>query len=198
MKEGTGGQRAVFLDRDGVLIEDVDLLTRVEQLKILPGVPESLARLRRAGFRLLVVTNQTVVARGMCSEADVAAVNARMDAMLQAAGAPPLDGVYVCPHHPSGTLEAYRVDCECRKPRPGLLVRGAREHGVDLGRSYIVGDRITDVGAGARAGCRTVLVQTGRHTAAPIQSGDPVGADVKPDHVARDFAAATDWILGRD
>lgn len=187
--------RAVFLDRDGVLIEDVHLLTRPEQVVIPPGVPAALRALGEAGFKLIVVSNQPVVARGLVSEADVRAVNAHMESLLRGAGAPPLDGVYVCPHHPNATLPAYRLDCDCRKPRPGLFRRAAAEWGLDLGASFAVGDRITDIIAGARAGCRTVLVQTGRHEEKPIETSEPLDTSIQPDHRCADLAAAAEWML---
>lgn len=188
-------KRAVFLDRDGVLNEDVHLLTRPEELRLLPGVPEALARLDAAGFLLLVVTNQTVVARGLCTEQDVASVHERLQAMVMAAGGPSIAGWYVCPHHPSATLPGYRQVCDCRKPAPGLLLRGAEEHGVSMADSFLVGDRPTDLLAGVRAGCRTVLVLTGRHDRPPIEAGEGALPVVTADAVCRDLEAAADWIL---
>lgn len=187
--------RAVFLDRDGVLIEDVHLLTRPEQVVIPPGVPGALRALGEAGFKLVVVSNQPVVARGLASEPEVRAVHARMESLLRSAGAPPLDGIYFCPHHPNATLPAYRVDCDCRKPKPGLFRRAATELNLDLRASFAVGDRITDIIAGARAGCRTVLVQTGKHHEKPIETSEPLDATIQPDHIGADLAAAVDWIL---
>ncbi len=186
---------AVFLDRDGVLIEDVHLLTRPEQVVIPAGVPSALKALGEAGFKLIVVSNQPVVARGLASELDVRAVNVHMESLLQSAGAPPLDGIYICPHHPNATLPAYRVDCDCRKPKPGLFRRAAMELNLDLRASFAVGDRITDIIAGARAGCRTVLVQTGKHHEKPIETSEPLDPTIQPDHIGADLAAAVGWIL---
>src|SRR5665213_3007851 len=112
---------AVFLDRDGVLIEDVDLLDDISRIRILPGVPDALQRLGRAGFRLIVATNQPIIARGIVSEQEVDQINREIAARLERAGAPVIDRFYVCPHHPKATIAAYRVECQCRKPRPGLL-----------------------------------------------------------------------------
>lgn len=187
--------RAVFLDRDGVLVEDIDLLTRASDLRVLRGVPPALGRLRQAGFRLIVVSNQTVVARGLATEAEVREVNAALDQLLRNAGAPPLDGIYFCPHHPRATLPAYRMTCDCRKPRPGLILQAAREHGIDPASSFLVGDRLTDIAAGAHAGCRTVLVETGRHTQPPIETAEPLEPGLRPDFVCPDLGAAADWIL---
>ena len=186
---------AVFLDRDGVLVEDVDLLTRAEDFVILDGVPRALDCLKRAGFRLVVISNQTVVARGLATENDVRALNVRLQQLLEQACGVRLDAWYFCPHHPNATLPAYRVNCDCRKPKPGLLLRAAREHALDLAASFAVGDRITDIIAGTRAGCRTILVQTGKHLDLPIQTGEPLDLSIEPDYTCADLEAATRWIL---
>ena len=187
---------AVFLDRDGVLVADVDLLTRPEEFRILPGVPESLCRLHRSGFAVIVVSNQPVVARGLLTEASVGGLHRRLQELLTQAGAPPPAGWYFCPHHPDATLPQYRLACDCRKPSPGLLLRAAQEHGLACAASFMVGDRITDIIAGARAGCRTVLVETGKHLAPPITTREPLDLAVRPDYVCADLTAATEWIVG--
>jgi|SRR5581483_2571898 len=188
--------RAVFLDRDGVLIEDVDLLTDAAQIRTLPGAAEALQGLKGAGFRLVVVSNQTVVARGMATERDVETINCEVERRLRLEGAPPFDGFYFCPHHPKATLEQYRLDCDCRKPRAGLLRRAAGDLKIDLMRSFMVGDRITDIAAGKTAGCRTALVQTGRHAAPPIVTSEPFDPALKADWTGPDLSAAAQWILG--
>ncbi len=186
---------AIFLDRDGVLIEDVHLLVNPRDIRVLEGVPQALRDLKDAGLKLIVVSNQTVVARGLIAEQEVYAINAKMEHFLEQTGGPHLDGFYFCPHHPNATLPAYRIACECRKPRPGLLLRAAREHKLGLGGSFAVGDRITDIIAGTRAGCRTVLVQTGKHRAPPIETAEPLNKSVQPDHVCPNLTAAAEWIL---
>jgi D-glycero-D-manno-heptose 1,7-bisphosphate phosphatase len=187
--------RAVFLDRDGVLIEDVDWLTRPEQIRVLPGVPQALRGLAQAGFRLIVVTNQPIIARGMATEAELATLHAAIAGQLAGGGAPLLDRFYYCPHHPRATLPAYRVVCECRKPRPGMLLRAAKELDLDLRASFMVGDRITDIAAGAAAGCRTVMVQTGKHLEPTIHTTEPIDPSLKPDWTCADLPAAAEWIL---
>jgi D-glycero-D-manno-heptose 1,7-bisphosphate phosphatase len=191
-----GKAAAVFLDRDGVLIEDVDLLTSPDQIRVLEGVPQALSSLGQAGFRLIVISNQAVVARGVATEADVCAVNTEVERRLIAAGGPRLDGSYFCPHHPNATLLAYRVACECRKPRSGLLVQAAREHDLGLTNSFVVGDRITDIMAGASVGCRTVLVQSGKHREPAIETVDLLDGSVQPEYVCADLPQAATWILG--
>lgn len=189
-------RRAAFLDRDGVLVEDVDLLVRLEQVRVLPGVARAIANLREAGWAIVVVTNQTVVARGLVSERDVDAVNADIARRLtdEDSGAI-IDKFYVCPHHPKATLAEYRVECDCRKPRAGMLLRAAEELGIDLSASVLVGDRSSDIAAGRCAGCRTILVETGMHDRPPIESPDAAVA-VKPDATCRDLVHAVDHVLG--
>ena len=185
----------ILLDRDGVLIEDTDLLTDAAQIHILDGVPDALQILKRAGYQLIVISNQPVVARGMLSEPDVVALQEEVNRCLIAAGAPNLDAFYFCPHHPNATLLTYRLDCDCRKPKPGLLMRAAQEHGIDMARSFMIGDRITDVIAGNRAGCRTIQVQTGKHLAPLIQTIEPLDLSLQPDFICPDLPAAARWIL---
>lgn len=188
--------RAVFLDRDGVLIEDMDLLTEAARIKVLPGVSAALGKLKEAGFALLVVSNQAVVARGLLDEAQVRVLHGEVEGQLCRSGAPALDGFYFCPHHPNATLPAYRTVCDCRKPKPGLILRAAQEHGIDLASSFVVGDRPTDILAGEAAGCRTIWVETGQHRAAPIETSEVAKAP-GPDHVCSDLLGAAGWILAQ-
>lgn len=191
-----GGRAAVFLDRDGVVVEERGLADLGKELRLLPGAAPALSRLAGAGFALVVVTNQAVVARGLASEAVVAAEHAALAERLATAGAL-LDGVYVCPHHPDADDARYRTACDCRKPRPGLLLRAAGELELDLARSVMVGDRITDVAAGTAAGCATVLVRSGAHLEPTIELVEPLPAGLAADVECDDLAAAADWILGR-
>jgi D-glycero-D-manno-heptose 1,7-bisphosphate phosphatase len=151
---------AVFLDRDGVVIEDSHYLGDRDRVRLLPGAAEAVAELNRAGRPVVVVTNQSGVARGLFSEADVHAVHAHLAELLLESGAK-IDAFHFCPHHPEADVAAFRVECECRKPKPGMLLRAAAELGLDLAASWLVGDRVTDLEAGAAVGCRTVLVRTG-------------------------------------
>ncbi len=158
--------RAVFLDRDGVLIEDVHLLTSKDRIKILPGVAEALQKLKTFGFYLLVVTNQTVVSRGLCSEDDVNAINSYLNISLKEM----IDCFYFCPHHPNADIPNYKVDCDCRKPKPGMLLQAAKDYDLQLTGCWMIGDRISDIVAGEQAGCKTIQVLSGEHSAAPIIS----------------------------
>ena len=187
-------RRAVFLDRDGVLLEDVHGLVREAQIALFPDVAETLALLRRQGFLLVVVTNQTVVARGLATESRVAELNREIGNRIAAAGGPLPDAFYVCPHHPNATLPEYRVVCECRKPRAGLLLQAAGDWGIDLRKSFLVGDRLSDIAAGVRAGCGTILVETGEHRAPPIETAEPQELDVRPDYRCKTLRDAERWI----
>ena len=177
---------AVFLDRDGVLVEDVHLATRRDDLRVCHGVSEALAELHALGLVLVVVTNQTVVSRGLVSEEDVEVLHKSLGLDV--------DAWYVCPHHPNADVERYRSNCECRKPRPGLLMRAARELDLDLQKSFMVGDRPSDVEAGRRAGCRTIQTLSGAHREAPIESPDAFDPKVQADHVCDDLRSAARWI----
>ncbi len=187
--------RAVFLDRDGVIIEDKNLLTKVSEIRLLPGVPEALNRLCGAGFRLIVVSNQPVIARGLTTEAEVETINDAINQQLKEASGAGIDQFYFCPHHPNATNPVYRVKCNCRKPQPGLILQAAKDYPINLPASFLVGDRITDIIAGARAGCRTILVQTGQHEAPPIQTAEPIDPTIQPDWTCADLNEAVDWIL---
>jgi histidinol-phosphate phosphatase family protein len=157
------GRPAVFLDKDGTLIEDVPYNVDPELIRLTDGAVEGLRLLHAAGYVLIVVSNQSGVARGYFEEAALRAVERRLRDLLGAAGVP-LAGFYFCPHHPAGSVEAYAVDCACRKPADGLLRRAAREHGIDLARSWMIGDILHDVEAGHRSGCRTILLDVGHET----------------------------------
>jgi D-glycero-D-manno-heptose 1,7-bisphosphate phosphatase len=152
-------RRAVFLDRDGVLNLDVGYAFRVSDLTVLPGVPAALAELERLGFLLVVVSNQSGIARGMYGEAELRAFNDELAARIAATGGPAFDDVLWCPHHPDGKVAAYKKACDCRKPAPGMLLEAAKRHGIDLGKSWLVGDKFDDVECADRAGARAVQVR---------------------------------------
>lgn len=151
---------AIFLDRDGVVIEDAHYVGSPDRVRLLPGAAESIAALNRAGWPVVIVTNQAGVARGLFPAEAVGVVHTHLAALLASYRAR-VDAFYFCPHHPDGEVEAYRAACDCRKPRPGMLLRAAGELGLDLAASWMVGDRVSDLEAGAAAGTRTILVRTG-------------------------------------
>ncbi len=154
---------ALFLDKDGTLIPDVPYNVDPAQITLVDGALPTLRRLVDAGYRLIVITNQSGVARGYFDEAALTAVEQRLRDLLAADGLA-LDGFYYCPHHPDGVVTEYAIACDCRKPAPGLLQRAAREQGIDLNQSWFVGDILNDVEAGNRAGCHTILVDNGNET----------------------------------
>jgi len=151
---------AVFLDRDGTMIHDVGYLGRREGVKWFPWTADAIRLLNRAGFLVCVTTNQSGVGLGYYEEADVRSLHAWMQGQLTAAGAH-VDGWYYCPHHPEARVEALRQACECRKPAPGMIRQASREWPIDIGRSYVIGDKTADVGLAARAGAEGILVTTG-------------------------------------
>lgn len=152
----TGSTKACFLDRDGVVNEEVDYLCEPDKVAIIPGVPEALKMLKEAGFMTVVVTNQAGVARGMYEEKDILRVHERIQELLRESGIE-IDVFYYCPHHPDFT-----GDCPCRKPEPGMFLNAVREYNIDVSRSFMVGDRMSDINAARAAGCGSAyLVRTG-------------------------------------
>ncbi len=151
---------AVFLDRDGVIVEEEHHLARVEQVRLVAGCAAAIRRLNQAELPVIVVTNQSGVARGLFPEERIDEVHARIDSLLAEEGAF-VWRYYHCPHHPTEGVGPYRVECACRKPRPGMLLAAAADFGLDLRQSWLIGDTLTDLEAGASVGCRTILVLTG-------------------------------------
>ena len=158
-------QRAVFLDRDGVInayvynpeFGTVDSPANPDEFALLPGAAEAITKLKEAGLLAIVVSNQPGIAKGRFTLKLLEAMTEKMKRLVAGAGGR-LDAVYYCPHHPEGTIDGYRLACQCRKPSPGLLHQAAREWGIDLGKSYMVGDGVVDVLTGRQAGTRTVFV----------------------------------------
>ena len=165
-KRGTIG--AVFLDRDGTVIRQVELMHQVKDMSVLPGVSKALKLLNDRGIPVILVTNQPVVARGISSEEEVSIVHEELKRRLKRKGAR-IDAIYFCPHHPNATMARYRERCSCRKPEPGMILLAAKEHGIDLKYSVMIGDTTQDIEAGHRAGVRTILVQTGHGGRDPWQ-----------------------------
>ncbi len=153
-------RKAVFLDRDGTINVEKEYLYRREDFEFLPGVPQALRSLQDAGYLLIVVTNQSGVARGYYSLKDVDQLHHYMCDRLRQQGVE-LAAIYVCPHHPEKGLPPYNIDCECRKAKPGLLLQAAKDFDLDLSASFMIGDKVSDVGAGLSAGCTSYLVRSG-------------------------------------
>jgi D-glycero-D-manno-heptose 1,7-bisphosphate phosphatase len=176
---------AVFLDRDGTISEEVGYLNDVRSFRMFPYTAAAIRRLNDADLPVIVVTNQSGVAHGFFPESMVETVHDVMTRQLADAGAH-LNAIYYCPH-------ALEDDCDCRKPKPGLLQRAVREHAVDLRRSFVVGDRYGDIELAHGSGGRGILVRTGYGEEDLRQNG--AAWPRQPDHVANDLAAAVDWIL---
>lgn len=189
--------RAVFLDRDGVINAmwvdpehgTVDSPAHPDQFQLLPGVPEAFRRLRHLGFRLVVVSNQPGIAKGKMAPHLLDAITREMQGALRLAGAS-LDGVYYCLHHPEAVLPSYREKCECRKPRPGLLRQAANELEIHLGRSYMIGDGLTDVQAGRAVGCTTIWL--GKLKCEICRVMDENGS--RPDYISLTLSQAAELI----
>ena len=183
-------QPAVFVDRDGTLIEERGYLDRLELLSIFPWTADALRLLKRAGFATVVITNQSAIARGMIDEAFLAQVHREIDARL-AKGGGVIDAYYFCPHLADAPLARYRQACRCRKPGPGMIEQACRDLNLDPRRSVMIGDRWLDVACGRAAGTRTVLVKTGHGG----HEADAPPPDVQADAILNNLMEAAGWIL---
>lgn len=186
------GRRAVFLDRDGTIIEEVGYLDRAERVELYPWTIDAIRAFNRAGLAVVMVTNQSGVARGFFTESVVDDVHGHLAAMLAEGGAR-IDAYYYCPHHPDGKVPGYARACDCRKPGRALVDRAARELGIDPARSFVVGDRWVDVALARAVGAGGVLVRTGYGMSVEQQRPDDLTADAVVDNLI----AAASWILGR-
>ncbi len=182
------GSPAVFLDRDGTVIVDKVHLTEAANVELIPGAAEAVHRLNEAGFFVAIVSNQSVVARGMATREQVVGAMERLQELLVEQGAH-VDAFYYCPHH-----EDFSGPCDCRKPKPGMLFDAAVDHDLDLGRSYMVGDWWSDVGAGQAAGVPSILVLGSVWDGVPVETKLEEHA-LKPDLSVDNLGEAVDWIL---
>lgn len=179
---------AVFLDRDGTVIEERGYLDRLDLLELFPWTADAIRLLNRAGFAVVVVTNQAAIGRGIIDEPFLQRVHREIDRRL---GRARIERYYYCPHHPDATVERYREVCQCRKPRPGMIARACREMQLDPARSFMVGDRWLDVKCGHAAGARAVLVRTGH--GGHEEERAPAGAQA--DAILNNLMEAAAWIL---
>jgi len=186
--------RAVFLDRDGTINKEVHHLSRIDQLRLLPGVGEAIKSLNAARFKVVVVTNQSAVARGIISGEELGDIHKTMKKRLMVKGAL-VDAVYYCPHHPTAGVGALGIICDCRKPQPGMLFQASADLNIALERSFMIGDTLTDLAAGRAAGCQTILVRTGYGAKAERQLN---GRSFQPDHVTSDLLQAARWIIQKE
>jgi D-glycero-D-manno-heptose 1,7-bisphosphate phosphatase len=186
-------RKAIFLDRDGTLLVESGYVSHPSLVVPYAGTQQALRRAKTQGFLLLVVTNQSGIARGWFTLSDLEDIHERMLALL--GGEAGIDGIYYCPHHPEGTVKAYRKHCSCRKPGTGLGLAAADRWGIDLARSFVIGDKMTDIDFGRALGARTCLVRTGFGRDEEVGAG---AENLKEVHVADDIAAAVDWVLEED
>ena len=184
-------RRAIFLDRDGVLNEEIDQLSKVEDFKMYDFAPEAVKKINETDFMAIVVSNQPMVAKGFMSEKDAQEIQKKLETELGRKGAK-IDAAYYCFHHPEKGFEGERaelkIECNCRKPKPGLLLEAQKDFHIDLKRSYMIGDQTVDILAGKNAGCKTVLVQTG-------YAGKDARCEAKPDFTAANVLAAVEMVI---
>ena len=178
----------VFIDKDGTLVENVPYNVDPALIRLAPGAERAIPRLAKAGFRLVVVSNQPGVALGRFPESALLGVKQRLAELLAPLGAE-LAGFYYCPHHPEGSVAEYAIHCACRKPAPGLIERATRELGASANGAWLVGDILDDVEAGSRAGCTTILLDNGNETEWVLTP------ERRPDYIVRDLDEAADFIV---
>lgn len=188
-------QPAVFLDRDGTINEQMGYVNHPDRFVLLPGAVPGIRRLNKGGFLVIVVSNQSGVARGYFPIDLVNEVHDLMQKELAAGGAF-LDEVLFCPHYPGGEVAEYAVECRCRKPKPGMITEAESRFHIDMSRSYVVGDRFSDLELAASKGLKGVLVETGYGLGEQLYVLPE--KEIQPDHVARDLEAAAQWILDRE
>jgi D-glycero-D-manno-heptose 1,7-bisphosphate phosphatase len=181
--------RAVFLDRDGVITQEPPHYAHeLSQLELIPKSADAIRLLNENGFVVIVASNQAGIAHGYYREEDAILFHQAMKENLAKEGAY-IDAIYYCPHQPEAKIERYRVDCDCRKPKPGMLTRAEKELNIDLKQSFIVGDKLSDIEAGKRAGCKTIMVRTGQGVE-ELKSNE-----IDCDYVANDLYDAVQHIL---
>ncbi len=183
----------VFLDRDGTLNVEMDFLRTPEELVLIDGAPNAVRKLNERGIVACVISNQSGVARGYLSEADLIPIHAKLMGELRRDGGT-LDRIYYCPHHPNAGIAPYDIPCECRKPKPGMLLQGALEFNLDLQRSYVVGDSTVDMQAGNAVGATTILVQTGYGKKSLLDCKEK---NIPITFVAKSVVEAVDFVLER-
>lgn len=182
---------AVFLDRDGTINEEVDYLRTPDQVRLISGAGAAVRRLNEAGILTCVISNQSGVARGFLKEEDLVPIHAALERQLLLEGAR-VDRIYYCPHHPTEGKPPYKTECDCRKPKPGMLRQAAEEYNVDLRGSFVVGDRIVDVQTGISVGATTILVLTGYGRAS---RGECEREGVAPDRIVEAIDEAVEFIV---
>lgn len=191
-KDYNSGKPAVFLDRDGTINEQMGYINHTCRFQLLPGAANAIKKLNDAGIPVVVISNQSGLARGYFPEELLVAVHEKMNRQLAEVGAH-VDGIYYCPHHPEAKEERFRTACNCRKPKPGLVLQASEEMGLDPKRSYMVGDRWSDIKTAANCGATSILVRTGYGRGDEQYIGPH--QEIQPDFKADDLSEAVGWIL---
>jgi D-glycero-D-manno-heptose 1,7-bisphosphate phosphatase len=187
----SAGRTGVFIDRDGTLNEERDFLKRPEDLRLVDGAGDAVRILNELGVVTCVISNQSGIARGYLTEKDLSMIHSALVEKLRADGAR-LDRIYYCPHHPTEGFPPYRIDCDCRKPKPGMLKTAQQEFNLDLSRSFVVGDKLDDIGAGKAVGATTILVLTGYGRL----SHEMTKEGIAPDQIVPSLREAAEVIAG--
>lgn len=182
----------VFLDRDGTVIEEANYLSDLARLALLPGAADAIRLINKEGIKAIMITNQAGVAKGYFPEGFVGEVHKILELLLEDKGAH-LDAIYYCPHHPEGIIEEYRIICECRKPKPGMIKEAANKLNIDLSRSYVVGDRAIDIQLANNIGAKGILVLTGYGDMEQELLKD--GTNGRATYIAADIYSAVEWII---
>jgi len=184
--------QAVFLDRDGTINTEVGYLNHPDQLELIPRSALAIKLLNEAGFKTVVITNQAGIAKGLLQETLLPEIHRRLSVLLDEEGAR-IDAFYYCPHHPEAAVEQYRIECQCRKPFPGMVLQAAAELGIDMTRSYVIGDKSCDIALAHNVGARAIMVMTGY---GPIELKRHREAHLAPPHfTAHDLYDAVQFIL---
>jgi len=189
--------KVVFLDRDGVITKEPPYYAhKINQLELIPKSAEAIRLLNESGFKVIVISNQSGVARGYYQEKDIQKYNNEMKKQLKEKGAH-IDAIYYCPHHPEAAIKKYRIDCECRKPKPGMLRQAEKDLNLNLKLSFLVGDKMSDIEAGYRAGCKTILVLTGQGND-ESKKISKTKMNIKPNYISKDLHTAIQIINRND
>jgi D-glycero-D-manno-heptose 1,7-bisphosphate phosphatase len=185
--------KAIFLDKDGTINEDVGYLEHHTKLKVFPYSARAIKMLNAAGYKIIVVSNQSGIARGILTEGILQAIDKRLNKEILSGGGR-IDAIYYCPHHPDHGHHPYKKACECRKPATGMIKQAQQRFDLDLSQCYMVGDKLCDIELGVNAGVKPILVKTGYGAEVAL---DPALKKLKPVYVADNLLAAAEWIVGQ-
>jgi len=183
--------KAVFLDKDGTINEDIGYINHPDQIKLLPRSADAIKLFNEAGYKVIIISNQSGIARGMLSEDMLQSIDKKLQKEVLKGGGY-IDGIYYCPHHPEHGVYPYKLQCECRKPHNGLIKKASKKHDIDLNDSVMIGDKLSDIEAGKKSGTKTVLVLTGSGKKA---NESKELEKMKPDYIAENLYNAAKWVL---